>query len=199
MIKKCKICTLEKNDTDFYVGRNQCKECLILKTKDKRMPKEYYKEYYQNNKEVRNKYHKDYVEKNVDSVAELKHEWYLKNRQHNIDKRKELHYRKLKEDPLYKLKFQIRSRFARAISGNYKAGSAVANLGCSIEELKTHLESKFQPGMTWENYGIKGWHIDHIQPLDNFDLTNLEQLKTACHYSNLQPLWWQDNLRKGNK
>jgi hypothetical protein len=53
--------------------------------------------------------------------------------------------------------------------------------------------------MSWENYGLKGWHIDHIKPLEKFNLLDLEQLKRACHYTNLQPLWAEDNLSKGSK
>jgi hypothetical protein len=70
-------------------------------------------------------------------------------------------------------------------------------LGCSIPELKTYLESKFQEGMSWENWGIYGWHIDHIIPLDAFNLTNREEFLKACHYTNLQPLWAEENLKKG--
>jgi hypothetical protein len=66
----------------------------------------------------------------------------------------------------------------------------------AVLNLKIHLESKFQPGMTWENHGRNGWHIDHIKPLCSFDLTDLMQLRQACHYTNLQPLWAKENLRK---
>lgn len=86
-----------------------------------------------------------------------------------------------------------------AIKKNSKTGSAVTDLGCSIDELSAHLESKFTDGMNWENYGKTGWHIDHIRPLSSFDLTNQEDVRKACHYTNLQPLWWQDNLSKGKR
>ncbi len=96
-----------------------------------------------------------------------------------------------------KLRNLLRNRLNKAISINCKNGSAVRDLGCSIEEFKSYLESKFTPDMNWSNRGVKGWHIDHIVPLSAFDLTNPEELKKACHYTNLQPLWWNDNLSKG--
>lgn len=64
---------------------------------------------------------------------------------------------------------------------------------------KVYLESLFQPGMVWENYGNDGWHIDHVRPLSSFDLLDPVQFSQACHYTNLQPLWAKDNLSKGNK
>ena len=72
-------------------------------------------------------------------------------------------------------------------------------IGCSWSELKAHIESRFQPGMTWENHSKFGWHIDHIRPLMSFDLTQPDQMAVAMHYSNLQPLWWRDNITKGDK
>ena len=68
-----------------------------------------------------------------------------------------------------------------------------------MEELKIYLESKFLPGMTWDNWSKDGWHIDHVVPLASFDLTNKEQFDKACHYTNLQPLWAKDNLSKSDR
>jgi len=72
-------------------------------------------------------------------------------------------------------------------------------LGCSKEDFKLYLSSKFTDGMSWDNYGRTGWHIDHITPLSSFDLTNEDELAAACHYTNMQPLWARDNIIKGNK
>lgn len=97
----------------------------------------------------------------------------------------------------------LRSRLYVALKNGAKKGSAVKDLGCSIEEFKNYLEQKFykhiETGeiMSWDNYGLKGWHIDHIIPLVSFDLTDREQFLKACHHTNLQPLWAEDNLRKG--
>jgi hypothetical protein len=120
---------------------------------------------------------------------------------HRLPKVKEYHINYQRErtrnDPQYKLAKSLRSRLGIAIRGNFKSGSAVQDLGCSIEFLAQYLESKFQSGMSWDNHGE--WHIDHIKPLASFDLTIREELLKACHYTNLQPLWAVDNLKKHTK
>ena len=112
-----------------------------------------------------------------------------------------------KQDPLYisatplvkKIKHSLRSRLIKAIKFGEKGGSAVDDLGCTIKEFRLYVESLFQKGMTWDNWSLKGWHMDHIKPLSSFDLTNREELLKAVHYTNLQPLWAKDNLSKGSK
>ena len=108
-------------------------------------------------------------------------------------------YRKQREqnDINFKITRRLSGRFYTALKKNRKCGSAVRDLGCSIEQFKVYLESKFTEGMNWNNHGK--WHIDHIIPLSSFDLTNREELLKACHYTNLQPLWAKDNLIKSNK
>lgn len=101
----------------------------------------------------------------------------------------------------FKIKDVLRSRFRAALKNNQKSGSALYFLGCSVDEVKKHLESMFELGMTWDNWGHgKGkWHIDHIMPFDAFDLTNLQHLFLVNHYCNLQPLWSEINFAKNNK
>lgn len=99
------------------------------------------------------------------------------------------------KDVQVRIKDTLRSRLRAALSGEHKAGSAVRDLGCSIRDLKRHLEGQFADGMSWGNYG-DGWHIDHVVPLCSFDLTDRASVKLACHYTNLQPLWKEDNLAK---
>lgn len=96
-----------------------------------------------------------------------------------------------------KIAAMIRSRLHDTLRNNYKTGFVVNTVGCTVEFLKQYIESKFQPGMSWENQGE--WHLDHIIPLSSFDLSNNRELKRACHYTNLQPLWAKDNLKKNNK
>ena len=77
-----------------------------------------------------------------------------------------------------------------------KCGGTMELVGCSVQELCNHLEALFEPGMTWDNWGRHGWHVDHIRPCASFDLTDLEQQKQCFHYTNLQPMWAKDNREK---
>jgi hypothetical protein len=101
-------------------------------------------------------------------------------------------------DPCFKLIGNLRSRVSAIVSGRLKTVSAVQDLGCTPEQLKAHLEKQFQGGMSWDNYGKYGWHVDHIFPLARVDQTDKEQMQNVVHYSNLQPLWAEDNIRKSD-
>ena len=94
---------------------------------------------------------------------------------------------------------QIRDNLTGLFRNAGKHKRILSLLRCSLEDFKAYLESKFTIGMTWSNRGFYGWHIDHIKPLSSFDLSKPEELRKACHYSNLQPLWAKDNLVKSNK
>ena len=120
-------------------------------------------------------------------------------RYHLINPKYMTHYsrKRYNTDVSYRLVCVLRSRLRAAIRNNVKTGSAVRDLGCSIDALKLHIEKQFQSGMSWDNWGK--WQIDHIVPLSKFDLTNKEQIEKACHFSNLQPLWSKDNQSKGAK
>ncbi len=93
----------------------------------------------------------------------------------------------------------LRQRLAMAVAREFRSGSAVRDLGCSIQSFREYIETKFKEGMSWENWGRNGWHIDHIKPLASFDLSDRNQLLKACHYTNLQPLWAEENIKKGSK
>lgn len=98
-----------------------------------------------------------------------------------------------------RLAARLRIRINKVLKGNKKVGSAVKDLGCTLGELKEYLESLFQEGMTWDNWSRTGWHIDHIIPLASFDLSNRDEFLRACHYTNLQPLWAEDNYDKRDR
>lgn len=102
-------------------------------------------------------------------------------------------------DPLFKLETTCRNRILSAISGHCKSAKTQELLGCSVEFLKAHLESKFKIGMHWDNHGRFGWHVDHIIPCYNFDLSDPWQQRKCFHFTNLQPLWWNENLEKSNR
>ena len=107
--------------------------------------------------------------------------------------------RRRAHDLNFKLRLNVRAHIHSALKGNMKSDRTIRLLDCSIDDLRTHLEKQFQPGMTWSNYGLRGWHIDHIIPLSHFDFTDPEQQRCAWHYTNLQPLWAEDNIKKSNK
>ena len=102
-------------------------------------------------------------------------------------------------DPQFKIAVVLRKRVVLALKtrGISKSNSLRELVGCSIPELKAHLEKRFIDGMSWKNHG--DWHVDHIRPCAAFDLTRVEEQKICFHYSNLQPLWAEENLRKSDK
>lgn len=104
-------------------------------------------------------------------------------------------------DVIFNLTFKLRRRIymaiRRAYRGIQKADKTIALLGCSYEELRAFIEAKFSTGMTWDAVMAGAIHIDHVIPLAKFDLADPEQQAKAFHYSNLQPLWALDNIKKG--
>lgn len=91
----------------------------------------------------------------------------------------------------------LRTRIRKALKLEIKSANTIELLGCPIQDLTKHLESKFTEGMTWENYGK--WHIDHIRPCASFNLEDPEEQKRCFHWTNLQPLWARDNIVKGSR
>lgn len=148
-------------------------------------------------KNRRSQYESNYRKHNRDMLLKKKQKYYQDNKVRLNQVKKEYNNKKHSEDISFKLKANLRTRLGQAIRNNQKSGSAIDDLGCSIEELKKHLELQFKEGMNWDNWTRDGWHIDHIKSLASFDLTDEEQFKQAVHYTNLQPMWAKDNLKKG--
>ena len=174
--------------------------------------KEYKKEYLENNKEKIKYYFKEYRENNKELIKEKRKEYFKEYRKKNIEKKKEYNkqysknnrekineHRKqrIKTDPLFKLRCNISSLIYNSIKkqGYTKRSQTYKILGCTYEEFKIHLENQFTDGMTWENQGE--WHLDHIYPVSL--AKDEEELIKLNHYTNFQPLWAEDNLKKSNK
>lgn len=128
-------------------------------------------------------------------------EYYKKNKETLLTKGYLAKVKRLKTDPEFKLKELLSHRVRRAIydQRGVKSVRTLELLGCTIAKARVHIEKRFIEGMSWENHGINGWHIDHIIPCSSFDLTKDEDQRKCFHYSNLQPLWAFENLSKGNK
>ena len=107
------------------------------------------------------------------------------------------HYERMQTDIHYMVRQKVSGRIRKALKNGYgdKSKSCLKYIGCSIPQLRKHLEQQFQDGMTWDNHG--DWHIDHIKPCAAFDLTNEDEQRQCFHYSNLQPLWAKENMTKG--
>lgn len=154
--------------------------------------------YYQENKEELKQKSKTYRKNKPDKVKDCNTK-YRNNNKKIVNEKKMKYYYENKDNVLLKVANNIRVRLRRALKNSQKIGSAIEDLGCSVEELRLYLESMFDLNMTWDNYGLYGWHIDHIKPLSSFDLSNKEEFLKACHYTNLQPLWAKDNYKKSDK
>ena len=116
-------------------------------------------------------------------------------------RRRERKKARVHADPAFRLACNLRSRVANAIRRKQvrkpRDGSITEGLGCTYRELRTYLETKFAPGMTWGNYGE--WHVDHVIPLSRTTLQDTDQFAKAVHYTNLQPLWAKDNIAKSDR
>jgi hypothetical protein len=163
-----------------------CKACSRVKAK----------EWNKENRQRRRSINKAYATKNRYKVLQDMRDWYRNNATRTKENIKRRTKEREKTDTNFLLTRRLRSRLGSALKGNYKTGSAVRDLGCSIEFLRQHLESQWQEGMSWDNYGRDGWEIDHIVPLGISDLSDPNVFKTVCHYTNLRPLWKAQNLSR---
>lgn len=190
MEKKCNICEILKSEEEFNKSsqhksgtRNYCREC------QKEMSKKYSEKLGDKLKLKR----KIWAENNSEKLSEYRKKTYEKHGK-RISREK---YQKMKSDPKQYLKILMRRRIRGILNSKNlkKRLSCESIVGCSYSELKIYLETKFTEGMSWDNQGT--WHIDHIIPLSSAQ--NEEQVFKLCHYTNLQPLWAEDNIRKSNK
>ncbi len=209
--KVCSKCKQEKSLCDFYKDatgkfgvKSQCKKCK----------KEYRAKYYQENLEKEKERHAKYRRENSEKIREFKAKYYQENsekvkervkkyQRENSEKIKESRAKyereRYKNDENFRIVTLLRNRLGISLKSQSakKSKRTLELVGCSRDELWEHLENQFKDGMTRQNQGE--WHIDHIKPCSLFDLTDPEQQKECFNYKNLQPLWAEENLRKGAK
>jgi len=191
--KICKECKQEKLMNCFFNRRDEkdgkhryCKACLKIRN-DK---------WYQESKHHRADYYKQYREENKQYFNQYSH--------HHYHTKKELYREwnrnKYNSDIEFRLKHITAARISSALSTyqTLKQNRTIEYLGCTIEEYTQYLEQKFTPDMTWDNHG-EYWEIDHIKPIDAFNLSQEDQLYECFHYTNTQPLPKVDNREKSNK
>lgn len=217
-MKKCNKCKQELELSEFskngkYI-RSYCKSCCrLIQLERGYHKKESYvqqrREYREKNKDKLKEWHRQNYLDNKEKLLEQNRERYQKNkdkvcartkiyRENNAEWYRN-YKRQWRQIPKNKLKSNMSRGLWGCLKGSQKTCRTMKYIGCTIEELWEHLKQQFKDGMTVENYGE--WHVDHIIPLDSFDFTqDIEsQLKKAWHYTNLQPLWREENLSKGKK
>lgn len=149
------------------------------------------------NKETINQKRRDSFPKYAERVKRYK----INNREKMRETQNRYCANRRQTDPEYKMLSNIRTRIAIAIRNtkSHKITGTTKLIGCTIAELRKHLERQFLPGMSWENWSRTGWHIDHIVPCACFDLSFPNQQMECFNYKNLRPVWAVDNLKKGAK
>lgn len=176
------------------IKHNERQKKSYQRNKDKR--KKAFAEYYIKNKEKLI----EYKVKNAERVSQVDKEY--NQRPEVIEKRKSRIRKRRLEDNMFRIREGVRHNvalsFSRALNEKVsKSKNTESILGCTIEEFISYIETKFTEGMSLDNYGHKGWHLDHIIPISS--ATSEKEIYELCKYSNYQPLWWKDNLIKSNK
>jgi hypothetical protein len=205
--KVCNICREEKELCDFGMD-NTRKSGVSNRYGCKQCDNERSKKYYIKNREKQLSRRKEYRIKNKEKIQSQKKEYYINNREKQLSREKEYQIKNRKNinvyeknrrlnDPIFKLTKNVRNRLRQYLktTGIAKSKTTFDIVGCSPPELKEHLEKQFTEGMSWNNRGE--WHIDHIIPLSSAKTE--DELYRLCHYTNLQPLWAEDNIKKSNK
>jgi hypothetical protein len=213
---ECKDCENKKRRLRYTVNRDK----IIKRNKEytqhnKEKVYQRQSKWNEENKEyVKDKRRRRYLEKG-EIIREKRKKYYYENREkciegvnnyqkNNLQKvrktQRNRHEIRKDNDLSYRIVRILRGRVFMAIKNKGKRCSRTRQLiGCTIPFLIKYIEERFTDGMTWDNQGLRGWHIDHIKPCSKFDLTKPEEQKKCFHYTNLQPLWWRDNLIKSDK
>ena len=206
-IKKCSKCHTEKLLCEFdKCSKTKCGHRSVCKfcRKNERVEKQDLikigkKKYYEKNKERVLENAKEYKEKNKERVLENAKKYREENKEKVKISKKKSTKKKLETDGHFRLTNQLRKYVRRYFNQTEKSKKTFEIVGCTPTYLKEYIEKKFDTWMGWDNYGYgeNKWVIDHIIPLSY--AKNKDELYNLCHYSNLQPLSWRDNMKKSNK
>lgn len=185
-LKAKNICKIKKK---IYADKYRKKNLEKLRLSNKKYRRE-------NKEKVRN-WKSNVYAFNAEKMKAYQRKWAKENPEKIRDRVKKYSAKRKKVDHLYKLKCNIRNLILQSFKNQcYRKTSKICNiLGCSFEEFKSHIESQFLPGMTWENRSE--WHIDHIMPVSM--AKTYDEVVRLNHYKNLRPLWAEENLRKSDK
>ncbi len=206
-MKTCTKCKVEQLLADFHKDKNRkdglhlhCKVCVKQYfKKNKEAIADQKKDYYEQNKKHLIEYSKQWYKENSDYVCDIKKQYRKDNKHKVAGWKKQWEKERRANDPAHIMIKNLRSGLYTAMNGTSKPKKTMELLGCTREHFIHHLASQFTDGMNWKNYGVHGWHIDHMQPISLFDHNDPEQVAVCWHYTNLQPLWAKDNIRKSNK
>lgn len=191
---KCKACRKQYTDAYYIKNREKILSLNAEYRKDwKNKNPNYMREYYQKNKKHIIKKSKMWILNNLDKVNSPEQKHRRKLYKKNYDRWK------YKNDPTFRLIHSLRSRLNQLLKGLNKSSHLLDMIGLSPSEFFAYLENQFEENMSWDNYGKNGWTIDHKIPCASFDHSNPEEIKKCWHYTNLQPMWYKDNIKKGNK
>jgi hypothetical protein len=153
---------------------------------------------YMESDELRLKYRlnqREWALKNIDKLREKRKEYYHNNKEKENEKNNIWKKNKMKTDGFFRMKKNLRDRIRDYLKGNIKSKRTKEIIGIDYEEFRNYISNMFTEGMSWDNYG--NWHLDHIIPL--CEAKNEEEIIKLNHYTNLQPLWAEDNLKKNRK
>ena len=176
----------------FYFCKGKYFYCLKCQKERRRL-------YYLNNKEHELKINKLWKENNPERIKQISKLWVKNNPEKKNSNQRKYRKNRRERDPMFRVLSNLRTRIHDVLTSKHIVKEATTKklTGCTLEYLKNHLEKKFKDGMSWDNYGQ--WHIDHIRPCASFNLLDPIEQKICFHYTNLQPLWAEDNLKKSNK
>ncbi len=186
---KLKVRHFQKNYTKTEKYKNYQSK---FKKENKQYFKDYAKKYSENPKYIAYKKRYTKSEKGIEARKRYKKSQTFKNN----------HLKRMKNDLNYKFRILLRNRVRAVLNEQFikdRKNKTLDLIGCDLNFLKEHIEKQFKSGMSWNNWSKYGWHLDHIKPCASFNLTKDEEQKKCFNFTNLQPLWATENLKKSNK